>query len=147
MILSEKGLSLIKEFEGFRSAAYLCPAGLLTVGYGHLCRREEGYRLGQAISKQTADELLRRDVCYAEDAVRRLVKVPLSQNQFDALVSFVFNLGETTFRKSSVLRNLNANNFERAMFWLSKYTFADKKKLNGLIRRRKAEIELFNLKF
>lgn len=143
MKLSNRGLNLIKEFEGLRLDAYFDPIGLLTVGYGHLCKKNEGFRLGVRITPQLAERLLASDVVWAENAVENLVVPQLSQNQFDALVSFTFNVGQTTFRRSSVLRFVNINRFDRANDYLLKYIYADGRKLKGLINRRQAESKLF----
>ena len=94
MKISEKGLQLIKEFEGYEGKAYLCPAGVWTIGYGHT----QGVEENDMCSVEEASEFLKKDVEKAERAVNELVKHELNQNQFDALVSFVFNLGRDRFR-------------------------------------------------
>jgi lysozyme len=104
MKTSEKGLALIKQFEGLRLQAYQCAANVWTIGYG----RTAGVRPGDAITPEQADVFLREDVSDAERAVSRFVRVPLTQHQFDALFSFTFNLGTGNLRTSTLLRLLNA---------------------------------------
>lgn len=143
MKISAQSLELIKRHEGLRLKAYLCPAGLLTVGYGHLVREHDGIKLGQTISQQTANKFLIEDVAWAENAVTRFVNHQLAPHQFGAIVSFVFNVGQTTFTRSSVLRFLNERNYPKAMIYLEKYIYGGRKKLKGLITRRAAERRLF----
>jgi lysozyme len=140
---AQKGIELIKGFEELRLKAYLCPAGVVTIGYGHTNQDGETFRLGQVITEEEAEQLLAKDLRRFENAVNSLVRVELSQNQFDAIVSFTFNLGGTTLRKSSVLRLLNENKMTEAANFLLRYKYADGKILRGLVRRRKAERDLF----
>ena len=102
--ITQGGLGLIKRFEGFSSTVYTCPAGYPTIGYGHLVRSNESYN---EIRETEAEDLLRRDVESAERAVLRLVNVPLTDGQFDALVSFTFNLGAGAFQRSTLRRKVN----------------------------------------
>jgi lysozyme len=139
--LSERGLVLIKEFEGFSAAPYQCSAGRWTIGYGHLIKGDE--RFLQPIDENTAEALLREDIAQSEQAVGRLVKVALSQGQFDALVSFVFNLGQGAFSQSTLLRLLNAENYREAAKQFLRWDFAGGRRIAGLSRRRAAEKELF----
>ena len=132
-------VSLIKEFEGLYLEAYLCPANKWTIGYGHT----KTVRPGMKITERGAEELLRQDLAWCEDAVRENVKVPLTQNQFDALVSFVFNVGEGAFKKSTLLKKLNAGDYEGAANELLRWTRGGGKVLKGLVRRREAERQLF----
>lgn len=141
--ISEDGENLIISFENEILKGYLCPAGVLTIGIGHVVLPNENFRLGQMITREESRRIFRNDLQKYVDAVNSLVKVELSQNQFDAIVSFVFNVGKTTFRKSSVLRLLNERKFIEAANFLLKYVYADGKQLKGLVRRRKAERELF----
>ena len=141
MQLSPQGLALIKHFEGFSPEPYQCSAGRWTIGYGHLIKGEE--RFMQPIDEPTAEALLKEDVRQAEQAVCRLVKVPLSQGQFDALVSFVFNLGQGAFSQSTLLRLLNAENYREAAKQFTRWDFAGGKRIAGLSRRRAAEKERF----
>ena len=120
MHISEKGLALIRQFEGLRLSAYRCPAGIPTIGYGSTA----GVKLGQAITAERAEQLLREDVRQFEAAVSRLVKVPLTQGQFDALTSFAFNLGAKALEKSTLLRLLNAGDYSGAAAQFERWVYA-----------------------
>lgn len=139
MKISQAGLDLIKEFEGFEPEAYLCPAGIWTIGYGHTGDVSEG----QTVTEEEAEELLRQDVAFAEDAVTDYVEGDLTQGQFDALVCFVFNIGAGAFRDSTLLRLLNQGDNEGAAEQFLRWNKAGGKVLSGLTRRREAERELF----
>ena len=139
MQISKAGLDLIKQFEGLYLQAYRCPAGVPTIGYGHTA----GVAMGQTITQQQADDYLRRDVRMFERAVERLVKVPLTQGQFDALVSFAFNLGEGALAQSTLLRLLNAGDYAGAAAQFDRWNKAGGRVLPGLVRRRAAERALF----
>ncbi|MGL5940811.1 MAG: lysozyme [Waterburya sp.] len=137
--ISKNGLELIKRWEGCRTNAYLCPANVWTIGYGHT----KTAKPGMMISHSKADDLLLEDLKRFEEAVRRLVAVPLNQNQFDALVSFTFNVGEGALSGSTLLRLLNAGNYSNAASQFSKWVYAGKKVLPGLVARREDEYQLF----
>ena len=139
MQISKAGLDLIKEFEGLYLKAYRCPAGVPTIGYGHTA----GVAMGQTITQQQADDYLRRDVRQFERAVERQVSVPLTQGQFDALVSFAFNLGEGALAQSTLLRLLNAGDYAGAAAQFDRWNKASGRVLPGLVRRRAAERALF----
>lgn len=139
MKTGEKGLELIKHFEGLRLGAYQCSADVWTIGYGHTA----GVKPGDAITTEQADAFLRQDVADSERAVSRFVSVPLTQNQFDALVSFTFNLGSGSLRNSTLLKKLNAGDYSGAAEQLLRWVNAGGKKLPGLVRRREAEKTLF----
>lgn len=139
MKLSEQGLDLIKHFEGLRLQAYQCSASVWTIGYGHTAN----VRPGDIIDEEQAGHLLCQDVTASEEAVIRLVRVSLSQHQFDALVSFVFNLGSGNFATSTLLKKLNAGDYIGAAEEFSRWVNAGGKKLLGLVRRRDAERQLF----
>ena len=139
MQISRAGLDLIKQFEGLYLKAYRCPAGVPTIGYGHTA----GVAMGQTITQQQADDYLRRDVRQFERAVSRLVRVPLTQGQFDALVSFAFNLGEGALAQSTLLRLLNAGDYSGAAAQFDRWNKAGGRVLPGLVRRRAAERALF----
>lgn len=146
--LSDDGVRLIAGFEGFRSDLYNDPAGHCTIGYGHLvhlgnCDGSEPADLRKGISRKRARELLRDDAASAEAAVNDAVKVPLGQEQFDALVSFVFNVGTGAFRRSTLLRLLNDGGYDDVPKQLDRWVKAGGKTLEGLVRRRKDEGELF----
>lgn len=139
MNISEKGLKLIQFFEGGRKNAYQCPAGIWTIGYGHT----KNVSPGSVISMHDATLLLLEDVSSAEHSVRQNVNVPLDQSQFDALVSFVFNVGEGNFVHSTLLTCLNAGDYHGAATQLLRWNKAKSHVLPGLSRRRKAEKHLF----
>lgn len=139
MHISDAGLALIRQSEGLRLRAYLCPAGIPTIGYGSTA----GVKMGQTITAERAEELLREDLRQFEAAVSRLVKVPLSQGQFDALTSFAFNLGAKSLEKSTLLRLLNAGDYPGAAAQFDRWVYASGKKLSGLVKRRAAERALF----
>ena len=140
MKISDKGLALIKRFEGFEERAYLCPAGVWTIGYGHT----EGVRKDDRITEEQAERFLDADIARAEEAVKRLVKSELSQNQFDALVCFVFNVGEGAFAESTLLKLLNADPDDpRIIDEFMRWVHADGKRLPGLINRREDEARLY----
>ncbi|MBX9583668.1 MAG: lysozyme [Gemmataceae bacterium] len=140
---TEAGLQLIRDFEGLRLEAYLCPAGLWTVGFGHA----QGVKRGDRITEETAERLLLQDVAAAERAVRRQVTKVLNDNQFSALVSFCFNLGETKLRVSTLKDLVNQGRYAEAADEFPRWVFAtvngQKRKLPGLVKRRTAERELF----
>lgn len=139
MKTSLKGIALIKEYEGLRLGAYLCSAGVLTIGYGHT----GGVKEGDLITEQKAEQLLQDDLKKFENGVLRLVRVPLTQNQFDALVSFAFNLGVGNLGKSTLLKMLNDRDYKGAAGQFIRWNKAAGKELAGLTRRRLAESALF----
>lgn len=145
MQVSEAGLELIKRSEGFRSAAYLDAAGIPTIGYGHRILRGESYAGG--IDEAQASRLLAADVQLAEEAVERLVKVPLTQGEFDALVDFCFNLGSAHLADSTLLRELNAGDYEGARRQLLLWDHAGGAVVAGLKARREAEFRLWGDSF
>jgi lysozyme len=142
--ITEDGLDLIKRFEGFRPTVYACPAGWPTIGYGHVVRESERERFSAGIDERAAEELLRRDVETAEKAVLRLIHVPLSDGQFSALVSFVFNLGAGALQRSTLRRKINRGEHETVPAEFRRWVWAGGRKLKGLMRRREAEAVLFN---
>ena len=138
--INEQGLALVKEFEGCRLDAYLCPAGVPTIGYGHTFAVE----MGQTIGEAEADALLRKDLKDAEESVDLLVAVPINDNQFSALSSFVFNVGSGAFGRSTMLSMLNANaGAEIVAAQFLRWNKANGEELPGLTRRRHAERALF----
>lgn len=140
MKTSALGIALIKQFEGLRTCAYLDAAGIWTIGYGHT---GDEVRSGARIDAAQADALLRQDLDAAEASVRALVTQPLVQASFDALASFVFNIGATAFAGSTLLRRLNAADFEGAAAEFERWRYAGGRVLPGLLRRRIAERTLF----
>ncbi|MDD4986087.1 MAG: lysozyme [Dehalococcoidales bacterium] len=135
----QAGLDLIKGFEGLFLTAYFCAAGYLTIGWGHLVKKDEP----KSITKERAEVYLSQDVQAAERAVLRLIKVPLSDAQFSALVSFVYNLGAGALQRSTLRSKLNRGEYVDASGEFRKWVWAGGKKLNGLIRRREAERRMF----
>ena len=140
MGLSDAGLDHIKSHEGLRTTAYRDPVGILTIGYGHT---GADVKPGQRITEAQAEQLLRKDVGWAEDAVRKNVKVPLTQGQFDALVSFTFNCGAGALGKSTLLKKLNAGDYAGAQAEFGNWVRGGGKVLPGLVRRRQEEARMF----
>lgn len=140
MIISEKGLELIKSFESLELKAYLCSAKKWTIGYGHT----RGVKQNDRISHEQANCFLMQDLYQVERSINRLVKVKLNQNQFDALCSLVFNIGVAAFNQSTLLAKLNAGDYVGAAEQFKRWNRAGNIILAGLIRRRQAEEDLFN---
>ena len=139
---SQRGIDLIKEFEGLKLNAYLCSANVPTIGYGNTYYPNGvKVKLGDKISQEQAEELLKDILKKFEAIVNRKLKVKVSQNQFDALVSHTYNTGgsDTLFR----LINNGANEQDIRSWIETRYITANGVKLNGLVRRRKAESDLF----
>lgn len=147
MQTSEKGIALIKAHEGLRLEAYPDPAhgwAVPTIGYGHTSAAgSPPVTKGMKITEAGATEILRNDLRKFERYVLDAVTVPLNQNQFDALVSFTFNLGPGNLRKSTLLRKLNARDYAGAADQFLVWNKAGGKVLNGLTKRRTAERALF----
>lgn len=139
MNISETGIQLIKKFEGCSLKAYKCPAGIWTIGYGHTL----GVKEGQTITKEQAEIFLKQDIRSFELTVNNLVNVPLNQGQFDALVSFCYNLGSGNLKNSTLLKLLNKKDYIGAAEQFDRWVYASGKKLPGLVKRRTAEKELF----
>jgi len=142
---SDKCIQLIKRFEGFSAKPYLCPAGVATIGYGST-RDTDGKPITRAhkpITETEANNLMRATLVTYENAVNRYVKVEINQNQFDALVDFAYNAGAKNLLTSTLLKKLNAGDYTGASKEFSKWVYAGSKKLNGLVRRREAERQLF----
>ena len=140
MKLGIQGLELIKTFEGLELNAYKCAAGVWTIGYGHTKSVQEG----MVISEDTANDMLMEELVEYENYVNTLVTVPLSQNQFDALVSWVYNLGSSNFQASTMLKVINANDMVNVPAQIMRWNKAGGKVLEGLTRRRQAEADLFS---
>ncbi len=146
MQLSAEGLELIKRFEGFRSQQYNDVAGFPTIGYGHRIVPPESFpseAFPRGVSEQQAANLLAADVSAAERAIGCLVKVALTQCQFDALVDFTFNLGAGRLAKSTLLRCLNAGRYDAAAEQLLLWDLAGGEVNLGLKARREAELRLW----
>jgi lysozyme len=138
--INEKGLGIIKAHEGLKLDAYLCPAGVPTVGFG--CTTN--VKLGMRITEQEALRRLQDDLEPAEQCVERSVEVGLSDNEFSALVSLVFNIGCRAFQGSTLLRKLNAGDRDGAALEFHRWNRGGGRVLNGLTTRRAAEAQLFN---
>lgn len=137
--ISEAGIELIKHFEGLRLMAYSDPVGVWTIGYGHTRTAVAG----KTVTEAEAEVLLREDLDRFERCVSQQVTVPLEQNEFDALVSFAFNLGCGALSRSTLLRLLNASDKRAAADELNRWVHAGGQRLAGLVRRREAERRLF----
>ena len=140
--ITEKGLELIKKYEGFSASPYICPAGYLTVGYGHVVKPHEVF--DSPISPDFAEEILSTDVADAERAVLRLIRVPLTDGQFDALVSFTFNLGSGVLQRSTLRQKINRMEYSHVPKEFARWIYAGGKVLKGLVKRRNEEVLLFN---
>ncbi|EKM8117695.1 lysozyme [Enterobacter asburiae] len=144
MQTSEKGIALIKQFEGCKLTAYQDSVGVWTIGYGWTQPVDgKPIRAGMTIKQETAERLLKTGLVSYENDVSRLVKVNLTQGQFDALVSFTYNLGVRSLSTSTLLRKLNAGDYAGAADEFLRWNKAGGKVLNGLTRRREAERALF----
>lgn len=144
MQTSEKGIALIKEFEGCKLTAYRDSVGVWTIGYGWTQPVDgKPIRAGMTIKQETAERLLKTGLVSYESDVSRLVKVGVTQGQFDALVSFTYNLGARSLSTSTLLRKLNASDYAGAADEFLRWNKAGGKVLNGLTRRREAERALF----
>lgn len=141
--ITKQGIDLIKRFEGFEPEIYLDAAGLPTIGYGHLLRPGEAEMFADGISEAAGEALLIKDVGIAERAVLRLIKVPLTDGQFDALVSFTFNLGSGALQRSTMRRKVNREEHEEVPAEFMRWVWAGGRKLRGLVRRREAEAGLY----
>ena len=139
MKTSDVGIELIKKYEGCVLKAYKCPSGVWTIGYGHT----NGVKSGMQITKTQALDYLKQDLSTFENVVTNYVKVPLNQNQFDALVSFSFNCGTGALKTSTLLQKLNSSDYNGAANEFLKWNKSNGKVLNGLVRRRQEEKELF----
>jgi lysozyme len=137
---SDHGLALTKSFEGLHLEAYRDCAGVWTIGYG---RTGPTLAAGQTINGPEAEELLRADLAEAVACVNRCVQSAISQNQFDAMVDFCFNAGRGNFLQSTLLRKLNSGDFAGAAAQFALWVHAGGEVVSGLVRRRKAEAELF----
>jgi|TARA_Y100000114_G_scaffold128438_1_gene125491 lysozyme len=139
MNIGQKGIDLIKHFEGCELNAYKCPAGVWTIGYGHI----KGVSEGMSITQEQAEQMLLDELKEYENYINELVTVNLSQNQFDALVSWVYNLGPANLQSSTLLKVLNSGDYSGVPAQIERWNKAGGKVLEGLIRRREAESALF----
>lgn len=155
MQMSENGLELLKQWEGFKLNVYNDSAGLPTIGVGHLITQSErnsgnivingvAVKYASGLTDQQVVDLLSQDVQPAEQSVNNGVKVPLNQNQFDALVSFTFNVGGGAFAGSTLLKVLNQQQYDQVPDQLLRWTKAGGQVVQGLVNRRQNEIKLWN---
>jgi lysozyme len=142
MQFSSAGLDLLKKSEGFRNRTYRDVAGIATIGYGHRILPSESFPKG--IDETQATQILIHDIEQAEKAVRKFVKVALTQGQYDALVDFVYNVGANHLAASSLLRELNIGRYDAAAEQLLYWDHAGKKEVAGLKARREAEFHLWH---
>ena len=139
MKASSKALELIKQFEGLRLKAYLCPGGVWTIGYGHT----SGVKSGMVITEAQAEEFLLSDIAVFEKAVNDQ-NLDLTQNMFDALVSFTFNVGVGNFKRSTLLYKIKVNPWDNSiMDEFLRWVYSKGRVLPGLQRRRLAEMKLY----
>lgn len=139
MKTSKKGVGFIKRHEGLALVPYICPGGYATIGYGHLLKDDSI----KSINPNDALEFLYADIDRCESGVSRLITVPLAQHQFDALVSFVFNLGSGALQRSTLRSKLNRKEYDNASSEFNRWVIAGGKRLSGLIKRRQEESDLF----
>lgn len=137
---SQKGIDLIAQFEGCKTQAYYDIVGVLTIGYGHT---GADVKKNMIITQEQAQTLLKSDLLRFETTVNHYVTVPLTQNQFDALVCFVYNVGSGNFSSSTLLKLLNAGNYVGAADQFVRWNKAGGQVVNGLTNRRLAEKQLF----
>lgn len=144
-MVNKATVNLTKEFEGCKLIAYQCPAKIWTIGFGNTYYPNgQKVQRGDKVSLQEAEEMLINELNHFEDGVKKLVTVPLNENQLGALTSFSYNLGLGALKSSTLLKKLNAKDYTGASLEFSKWNKAGGKVLNGLVRRRKAEYMLFN---
>jgi lysozyme len=145
MKTSEWGIHLIEEFEGFRPTMYRDSVGLPTIGYGTLIDTEaEQWLLTAAITPEQAETLLKQELRGIESRMNKLFQKPINQNQYDSLASFCYNLGTGALKRSTLLKKLNVNPNDPAIrYEFMKWVNADGKRSSGLVKRRKAESDLY----
>jgi len=134
------GVAIVKQFEGLHLTPYLCPGKIWTIGYGHTRTVYKGMRL----TPDQAEQFLADDLRITAASVQRLVKVPLNDSQFAALVSFAFNIGIANFQRSTLLQLLNRGWYEQVPAQMMRWNHVDGEVLGGLSRRRAAEAQLWN---
>ena len=142
---NDTGLAIIKHYEGWRELPYLCSAARATIGFGSTWDVDGNpVTLDHpAITKEEGEYLLRREVRHSENAIRKLIKVELTENMFSSLCSFVYNVGSGNFQKSTLRMKLERKEYESAAEEFPKWRKAGGRVLPGLVRRRKSERELF----
>ena len=140
MRASQQAMQLIKNFEGLRTKAYICCAGYRTIGYGHVLAINDNR---DNVDINEAEELLLEDISKAEKAVLRNISVELTQGQFDALVSFTFNLGGSALQRSGLRQKINRLEHEAVPREFRRWVYAAGMAMPGLVRRRNAEVEVY----
>jgi len=140
-MVGQRCIDLIKQYEGFSAKSYICPAGYLTIGYGHVIQKGEKFT---TITEKQAVALLMRDLPAYEQWVGKLISEPLTQNQFDALTSFVYNLGPHRLKTSTLRKRINDGLHWLVPDELRKWVYGGGKRLNGLVARREAEAQLYS---
>ena len=143
MKISYNGIQFLKQWEGFKKEAYKDTGGVWTIGYGTIKWKDKPVEQGMTITEKEAELALEADLAWAQTAVNQLVRVSLTQNMYDALVSFVYNVGQTAFSKSTLLRLLNNGNYTDAAKQFERWRFDNGKEIRGLLNRREAERALF----
>jgi len=141
MHIPSLALALIKKYEGFSNKVYICPAGYKTIGYGHLIKSKD--KVGDYLSRAEAEELLQNDIIFYAMAVMQLIKVPLTEMQFAALISFTFNLGSAALERSTLRQKINRFEYNWAAEEFLKWVFAGGVRLSGLVKRREEERAVF----
>ena len=141
MKTGEKGLNLIKKFEGFSDKEYICPAGKQTIGYGHGILPNENF--AEPMTRLEGELLLKKDLEPRESALNILVKVPINQNQFDALISLIYNIGVENFKQSTLLNFLNNKLFDKIPEQFRRWKYINKVVSKELLNRREEEIKLW----
>lgn len=141
MIISQKGLDLIKKFEGFSDKEYICPAGKATIGYGHVILASESFE--EPITRKEAENLLKKDLEPRQILLNSLLKVNIKQNQFDALMSLIYNIGVHNFQKSTLLKFVNNRLFDKVPDQFRRWFYINGKISKGLANRREEEIKLW----
>ena len=139
MKISDKGIAFIRDHEGCVLTAYQDGGGVWTIGIGHT----RGVKAGQVITQSQADEFLADDISPVEACINKSVTVALNQNQFDALASFIFNVGENAFKNSTLLKKLNAGNYRAAADQFTRWVYDNNVFVQGLYNRRTDEKVLF----
>lgn len=141
--IPQTAITLIKQFEGYRNISYKCPAGVWTIGYGSTRVNGQAVTQGMTCTAEQADEYLQSDLQPFARAIKAAVTVPITEDQFAALLSFVYNVGPAAFESSTLLKKLNNKEFAAAYNEFFKWTRAAGKVLTGLVTRRAAEAKLF----
>ena len=150
MQVSENCLKIIKEFEGFSHKSYYATdhekkMGICTIGYGTTVLENKVIPIGKKITEKEAENYLKKDVDDIYLKLHSYIKVDINQNQLDAIVSLVYNIGINAFKKSTLLKKLNNKDFEGAAEQFERWVYQDGKILKGLVERRKKEKEIFSL--